>query len=77
VSELWFNPDSTGTGWWPDRGYMEGVRDGTTKTIPVEAWAEMPVFTPAMAVEVRGQLHHVEDTRRPRDYEAGALGLRA
>lgn len=42
VSELWFNPDSTGTGWWSSRGYIEATRDADGKTIPVEFWMPMP-----------------------------------
>lgn len=44
VSELWFNPDSIGTGWWSTRGYLN-EREHTTGTIPVEAWIPMPVYT--------------------------------
>jgi len=47
VSELWFNPDSTGSGWWSSRGYL--VAYGTDRavfTVPVVAWAPMPVYEP-------------------------------
>lgn len=45
VSELWFNPDSIGTGWWSSRGYLgeDGGRY-STETIPVEAWMPMPEY---------------------------------
>lgn len=49
VSELWFNPDSIGTGWWTSRGYLTGLqgiesRNARLETVPVEAWALMPVY---------------------------------
>lgn len=46
VSELWFNPDSTGTGWWASRGYLH-ERAGHLETLPVEAWMPMPAYKPA------------------------------
>lgn len=48
VSELWFNPDSIGTGWWPSRGYFHQDSRGT-ETIAVEAWMPMPAYKPATA----------------------------
>jgi hypothetical protein len=44
VSELWFNPDSTGTGWWATRSYLNQER--TYTTIDVRAWMPMPEFRP-------------------------------
>ena len=46
VSELWFNPDSIGTGWWPSRGYFH-ERSAGMETIAVRAWMPMPVYTAA------------------------------
>ena len=43
VSELWFNPDSHGTGWWATRGYLS-EREWHAGTIPVEAWMPMPEY---------------------------------
>lgn len=43
VSELWFNPDSTGTGWWASRGYLDPMSH-TAVPIPVEAWTPMPKY---------------------------------
>lgn len=45
VSELWFNPDSVGTGWWPSRGYLRQDSTGMD-AIAVEAWMFMPVYEP-------------------------------
>jgi len=49
VSELWFNPDAIGTGWFPSRGYLPGVEDDIVAappafTISVEAWQPMPRY---------------------------------
>jgi hypothetical protein len=41
VSELWFNPDSTGSGWWSSRGYL-GDRLWESESLPVVAWMPMP-----------------------------------
>jgi hypothetical protein len=47
VSELWFNPQSLGTGWWPIRGYLHwAVGRQTGITIHVRAWMPMPEFRP-------------------------------
>ena len=48
VSELWFNPDSTGTGWWASRGYLDGH---TLRAMPVkvEAWMPVPAYKPGDA----------------------------
>lgn len=44
VSELWFNPDSHGSGWWPSRGYLH--QDWPSKQpVEVVAWLPMPKFT--------------------------------
>lgn len=43
VSELWFNPDSTGSKWWPTRRYL-GERDKTHQTVPVVAWMPVPPY---------------------------------
>lgn len=45
VSELWFNPDSIGTGWFISRGYL-GERDTYHDTVPVVAWTSLPEYTP-------------------------------
>ena len=46
VSELWFNPDSIGTGWWTGRGYFD-QRDTTgTDPLNVAAWMPMPPYSP-------------------------------
>lgn len=47
VSELWFNPDSVGTGWWAGRGYLDGPERNPHVTVPVEAWMPMPVYREA------------------------------
>lgn len=44
VSELWFNPESVGTGWWASRGYLEQGSVGHRHGIPVEAWTHKPVW---------------------------------
>ena len=44
VSELWFNPDSIGTGWWPSRGYFHQDSRGR-EAVAVEAWMPVPVYT--------------------------------
>ena len=49
VSELWFNPDSPGSGWWPSRGYMARfVGDAPPKeakrSLTVGAWMPKPEF---------------------------------
>jgi hypothetical protein len=45
VSELWFSPDSIGSGWWASRGYL-GERTTVSETLPVEAWMPMPAYDP-------------------------------
>lgn len=45
VSELWYNPESVGTGWWSSRLYL-GQEDHRQKSIDVVAWMDMPVFRP-------------------------------
>ncbi len=44
VSELWFNPSSTGTGWWAGRGYLDPVLHSIPEPVPVEAWTPMPEY---------------------------------
>ena len=49
VSELWFNPDSPGSGWWPSRGYMARfVGDSPPKeskrSLTVAGWMPKPKF---------------------------------
>ncbi len=44
VSELWYNPNSIGTGWWISRGYLDQIPRVQTETIPVEAWMLKPLF---------------------------------
>lgn len=48
VSELWFNPDSIGSGWWASRGYLS-ERASSHSSIPVIAWMPLPVYDPAQA----------------------------
>lgn len=55
VSELWYNPDSFGSGWWASRNYIPGARDNPHDTIDVVAWMQIPVYDP----EKEG---HVVDT---------------
>jgi hypothetical protein len=45
VSELWYNPDSHGTGWWPTRGYLRPYlrEQSALDPLPVVAWAPMPL----------------------------------
>lgn len=45
VSELWFNPASTGSGWWASRGYLHDNTAAWT-TVPVEAWMPIPAYEP-------------------------------
>lgn len=49
VSELWFNPDSTGSGWWPTRGYMARFVGDVANNMPkrsltVAAWMPVPEY---------------------------------
>jgi hypothetical protein len=49
VSELWFNPQSTGSGWWPTRGYMVRFVGDVASTSPkrsltVAGWMPIPEF---------------------------------
>jgi hypothetical protein len=44
VSELWFNPDSHGSGWWAERGYLEPARHPAV-AVDVEAWMPVPAYT--------------------------------
>ena len=47
VSELWFNPDSYGSGWWASRGYLDTrLANPLGKPLPVVAWMPMPVYEP-------------------------------
>jgi len=46
VSELWFNPDSIGSGWWASRGYLH--QPHTFTTVPVVAWIPMPEYEPPL-----------------------------
>ena len=46
VSELWFNPDSIGTGWWPTRGYFGQDNSCLRDTINVVAWMPLPEYKP-------------------------------
>ncbi len=50
VSELWFNPDSIGSGWWPTRGYLD-ERELSHQTIDVVAWMAMPEYSPEIMEE--------------------------
>lgn len=54
VSELWFNPQSTGTGWWASRGYLGDRTAGVQETLPVVAWMPMPVFDDVVAGILNG-----------------------
>lgn len=45
VSELWYNPESRGTGWWKSRLYME-QRDYTYTPVDVVAWMPIPKYNP-------------------------------
>lgn len=54
VSELWFNPDSTGSGWWSSRGYL-GDRLWESESLPVVAWMPMPAPPEAGPVETPRQ----------------------
>ena len=50
MSELWFNPDAIGSGWFPQRGYLsEKVQGYPGDTVPVEAWMSMPAYEPSGA----------------------------
>lgn len=44
VSELWYNPDAIGTGWFSSRGYFHQKDDHVT--IGVVAWMPMPTYGP-------------------------------
>lgn len=49
VSELWFNPDSAGSGWWPTRGYMARFVGDVAYNMPkrsltVAGWMAIPEF---------------------------------
>ena len=49
VSELWYNPQSTGSGWWPTRGYMARFVGDVASTAPVRsltvaAWMPIAAF---------------------------------
>lgn len=49
VSELWFNPDSTGSGWWPTRGYMarfvgDVASNRPKRSLTVIAWMKWPEY---------------------------------
>jgi hypothetical protein len=49
ISELWFNPDSTGSGWWATRGYMsrftgEAMGHESKRSLTVIAWMTMPEY---------------------------------
>lgn len=49
VSELWFNPDSQGSKWWPTRGYMARFVGDVANNMPkrsltVIAWQKMPEY---------------------------------
>jgi hypothetical protein len=46
VSELWYNPDSLGSGWWETRGYL-GQVFGSSETVDVVAWMQIPDYDPA------------------------------
>lgn len=63
TSELWYNPDSMGTGWWASRGYFHQKDPGTT--IDVKAWMKMPKFDPLrgrlLAYKALGQVFDPED----------------
>jgi hypothetical protein len=43
VSELWFNQDSAGSGWWSSRGYLEGT-GRTAVQVEVKAWMPVPEY---------------------------------
>jgi hypothetical protein len=43
VSELWFNTDSLGSGWFPIRRYLN-VDHGACLMIDVVAWMPMPEY---------------------------------
>jgi hypothetical protein len=53
VSELWFNPDSTGSGWWAGRAYLGDRPWGGGDPLPVVAWMPMPA-PPAMPEAAEG-----------------------
>jgi len=46
VSELWFNPDSFGSGWWATRSYISRTHETAYETIKVVAWMQIPVYDP-------------------------------
>lgn len=44
VSELWFNPQAIGTGWFAARGYLGQGSDHSTQTLDVVAWQPIPAY---------------------------------
>jgi hypothetical protein len=47
VSELWFEADDIGSGWWPTRGYMArfvGDQKKPARSLTVAGWAPMPEY---------------------------------
>jgi hypothetical protein len=50
VSELWYNPDSHASGWWPTRGYMArfvgdiAATSRPVKALTVYAWMYKPEY---------------------------------
>jgi hypothetical protein len=45
VSELWFNPDTIGSGWWSSRDYFLQKAEDEGKTIDVVAWMNLPEYS--------------------------------
>jgi hypothetical protein len=60
VSELWFNPDAVGSGWFATRGYLDtpGALRDRMSTIPVEAWMPMPEYRGSLAPLAKGVASH-------------------
>jgi hypothetical protein len=49
VSELWFDPNTSGSKWWPTRGYMarfvgDAAHRAPKRSLTVVAWQMMPEY---------------------------------
>lgn len=75
VSELWYNPNSHGSGWWPSRNYMARFVGDAAITFPrrsltVAAWMQMPKYPglgPVIAYKTKDRHNGKEHIWAPED----------
>jgi len=69
ISELWFEADDIGSGWWPTRGYMArfvGDQKKPARSLTVAGWAPLPEYPglgKVVAYMIDDRVYDKEDVR--------------